>query len=234
MTLWDLLPYNRRGRLVKDLTPSINPVGIVHFVEDRAVFFGGYLECEVDLNSCAIALLDQALNDTGDPKYDTGDPDVLQAASDSINGENVSIDAEVKLYEKCSGPEFPIFYFPQPDALNGVRLIEEVNGDRAIHWEISGQIYNSHPSFSLETFDGDHRLRVRQVAGPETRGDLFIFLADSIPLGSAHTIRPHSFSGKLQPFYIGATPDHPDGLFGEIRRLDFDTNSSCPSCPHQD
>lgn len=231
MTLWDLFPFNRRGRIVRDLTPDIKPDGIVHFVGDKAVFFGGYLECEVDLDSAANSLLDQALADTGDPRYDVADPNVLQAASESINGENVSIDAEVLLYDTGSGSEFPIFYFPQPDAANGVRLIERSSPDRAIHWEISNQVYDPLPSFSLETFDGHHRLRVRQAAGLEER-DEFIFLVDSIPIpwGLSLTDRTHLFSGKPQCFYIGATPDHLGGLFGEIKRLDFDPNSSCPSC----
>ena len=226
MTLYDFSSgVNRLGRSVTDLTPV--PVGTVHFVNDRAVFFGGYIESEVDLNTIAQDLLISA-------GIDTGNQLVLEHLSESINGENVSIRVDAVLYEKSGKTEFPLFHFPQPDKeevpISGVNLVESIStaGDRNISWEISGQGHMSSSSFSLETFDGQHGVRVRQDEGSSS--DVFEFLVDSIPLGDSNTDRTHAFTGELQTFIIGGTPAQPDGLFGEIVHLDFDPNNNCGNC----
>ncbi len=224
MTLWQLSPLNRLGRLVIDLVPAMNRVGTVFFVDNKAIFVGGYLECEVDLNHFAEGLLMLAGIEINDAAWEN--------VSQSINGENVSIETEVALYNIISGPEYPLFYFPQPDSRTGVRLLESVSGtgNRRAIWQISDQpMMASNPSFTLEAFEGQHRVRVRQ--GLNTKeNSIFNFLIDSIPTGNARTRPDHRFSGDPQTFYIGATPEHRGGLVGEIMRLDFDPNNSCVPC----
>ena len=225
MTLWKRFLFQRLGRLVDDLAPGITPIGTAYYVDDRAVFFGGYLECAIDLNSHARELLVLA-------RIDVNTEEVLGQASTSLHGENVSIRADVVLYGQSAKVAFPIFYFPQPDT-NGIRLVESVagGGGRTIEWEISNQVLPSNPNFALEEFNAQHGLRVRQDKDTASGDDVYEFLVDSIPLDS-QTAAPkeHLFSGDPQIFYIGKTPDHPDGLFGEIAHLEFDPNSSCTNC----
>jgi hypothetical protein len=223
MTLWKLSPLNRLGRLVIDLTPGMSTVGTVFFVDSKAIFVGGYLECELDLNRHARDLLSMA-------GIDVDDEANWENVSRSINGENVSIETEVALFDLKPEPDYPIFYFPQRDSRTGVRLLESVTqtGNRRVVWEISDQTMNSNPSFSLEKFEGQHRVRVRQGLDRDEKS-IFNFLVDSIPAGTGRTDPDHRFTGEPQTFYIGATPDH-RGFVGEITRLDFDPNNSCIAC----
>lgn len=225
MTLWDFSSgIKRLGRSVTDLSPSIVPQGTVHYVRNRAVFVGGYLECSVDLDAVAIPLLTQA-----GIKVKTKNS--VRHLSESIDGENINIQADVALYGQSGNTHFPVFYFPQPTT-NGVHLVEAISniGNRVIEWEISNQPVVTGFGFELETFNAKHRLRVRQDRGPAP-SDVFEFLVDSIPIGFSLTTRDHDFHGSPQVFYIGATPNHMGGLFGEIAHLDFDPNGSCKSCP---
>lgn len=230
MTLWERFTFKRLGWRVEDLASGITPIGTVYFVNDRAVFFGGYLECAIYLNQYAQELLYSA-------GIDIPFESALGDRSASLDGENVSIRADVTLYGQSGRTAFPLFYFPQHDkydvSINGVRLIESVSsgGDRTIEWEISNQVLTSNSSFTLEEFNAQHGLRVRQDRDTASGDDVYEFLVDSIPLGS-QTAAPkeHVFSGDPQTFYIGGTPAYPDGLFGEIAHLEFDPNSSCTNC----
>jgi hypothetical protein len=227
LTLWELFPYVRLGRQVKDLTPGMGIHGSVHFINDKAVFDGGFLECEIHLNQDVEALLVAV-------GIDPSEPTVLSRVSESINGENVSIRADVALYDASHAAEmveYPIFYFPQPTSPEGLRLLEDVTDpqQRIVRWWISNQTQAANQPFGLEAFEAQHSLRVRQGVGPGV-ADVFQFLVDSIPLDEVPTVRNHDFTGEPQSFFIGGTPDHPGGFFGEINYLDFDPNSSCGSC----
>lgn len=63
----------------------------------------------------------------------------------------------------------------------------------------------------------------------------FEILLDTIPLSIEDELTIGTFpftNGKIN-FYVGANPNNPDGsqLKGSLKRLVFDPNSSCPSCP---
>lgn len=206
----------RRERIIEDLPYTLT--GDVKIESNRAVFRGGYVEGRtLDLLAYVRRRLGSVTN--------------LEGASMSELGETIAIWADVKPYPTESGVS-PIFYMPQPGAPAGLRLLEVANGaQRWIQWHISNQELFSEKRFQLAHFDDWHALRVRQDIDTATGGSVYEFLVDAIDLGSQEASpENHDFGLGAQTFYIGATPDHLDGLYGEISYLDFDPNDSCGSC----
>lgn len=225
LTLWEFSAGNKRlGRSVTDLTPGITPVGTVYYVNDRAVFFGGYLDCAVDLDVEAEKLLNKSGFTLPQGASAIGEE------SESLRGENVNIRADVVIYEQSGKNEFPLFYFPQPLSQE-IRLVERLTGtgSRVIDWDISGQLTNTGAEFEIDSSDPQHRVRVEQYKAASS--EFFKLPIDSVPLGHEPTMPDHKFAGAHQHFYIGGTPNHPGGLFGEIPYLEFDPNGTCKNCP---
>lgn len=229
LTLWDFTTGRvRLGRSVTDLTPGIVQHGTVHYIGDRAVFIGGYLECEVDLDIEATKLLTPfgiVL-----PEYQSA----LGRESESLAGENVNIRADVVLYDQSGQADYPLFYFPQPLS-DGIHLVERLTGSgskgliRVIDWEVSGQPVMTSSEFEIGAMDLQHRVRVQQ--DKEAGHEIFEFLIDSVPVAKYVTVPNHKFTGDHQHFFIGGTPNYPDGLYGEIPYLEFDPNGTCKNCP---
>jgi hypothetical protein len=207
----------RRERIIEDLPYTLH--GNVTIERDRAVFRGGYLEGRtLDL----LAYVRRRLSSAAD----------LAALSNSKLGDNIAIWVDVKPYATEDGVS-PIFYMPQPDAPAGLRLLEVTRGGqrRWIQWHISNQEVFSDKPFQLAHFDDWHALRVRQDMDTATQRSVYEFLVDAVALGSDEAEpEGHDFGLGAQTFYIGATPDHLGGLYGEISYLDFDPNDSCVSC----
>ena len=192
-------------------------VGDVTIENDRAVFNGGYLQCEsADLTADL-----------------TGCPPILETVSTSIKGENVSIRADVKLKESNLGDPYPIFHYPQPDSAV-VTLVENVNPANnlnlvTVDWTISGLPIMTGTPFRLEQVEGWHRVRVHQDTSGG--GNVFEFWADSAWLGDQPIANAsHLFDTSPQTFYIGWDGNLGHGLFGEISHLEFDPNNSCGTC----
>lgn len=207
----------RRERIIEDLPYTLH--GNVTIERDRAVFRGGYLEGQtLDL----LAYVQRRLSSVDD----------LAARSNSKLGDNIAIWADVKPYSTGDGVS-PIFYMPQPDTSAGLRLLEITQDGRRrwIQWHISNQELHSEKPFQLAHFDDWHALRVRQDIDTATQHSVYEFLVDAVALGTeAANPDSHDFGLGAQTFYIGATPDHLGGLYGEISYLDFDPNDSCGSC----
>jgi len=208
----------RRERIIEDLPYILH--GDVTIERDRVIFRGGYLEGRtLDI----LAYVQRRLSTVTE----------LSLPSNSKLGDNIAIWADIKPYSTPDGVS-PIFYMPQPNTTAGLRLLETTTyGDqrRWIQWHISGQELDSDKPFQLAHFDDWHAVRVRQDMDTATQRSVYEFLVDAVALGS----RPadpegHEFGLDAQTFYIGATPDHPDGFYGEIAYLDFDPNDSCGSC----
>jgi hypothetical protein len=207
----------RRERIIEDLPYTLH--GNVKVERDRAVFRGGYLEGRtLDL----LAYVQRRLSPTTN----------LTALSNSTLGETIAIWADVKPYPTEDGVS-PIFYMPQPNAPAGLRLLEVTHGEqrRWIQWHISNQEAFSEKAFRLAHFDDWHAVRVRQDIDTAKQRNVYEFLVDAIALGSEEANpEGHDFGLGSHTFYIGATPDHLGGLYGEISYLDFDPNDSCGSC----
>jgi hypothetical protein len=194
-------------------------IGDVTIANDRAVFNGGYLECEsADLTAYA-------------DDCELGD---LEETSQPINGENVSIRADVRLRESNIEEPFPLFHYPQSGSA-GVALAETVDAPNPLNlvtvdWAISGLAITSALPFRLEAIEGWHRVRVQQDKSGGG-GDVFEMWADSAWLGDHPIADPtHQFDPEPQTFYIGRASDSGPGLFGEISHLEFDPNDSCGNC----
>ncbi|WP_374686324.1 hypothetical protein [Promineifilum sp.] len=216
------LLYTRRDRTVEDLPYRL--VGDATVMRDHVVFRGGYLEARtLDLLAYAQKRLGVHID--------------LEELSQTLGqGENIAIRADVKLHP--IGPvAYPIFYLPQSpaDPALAVRLLVDEGGDltRRVVWTISGQFLGSPGNYHLAHFDGWHAVRVRQ--DHDTRdGDFYEFLIDGAPMGDGPAAPPtHHFEPTPQTFYIGRTPELPDGLYGEVYHLDFDPNDSCGGCPRR-
>lgn len=225
MTLWtEQGDRIRLGRRVKDLIPVKH--GIVHYINDRAIFVGGHLECTIDLTADATALLMAVFGSA--PEQES----VLEGITSAIDGENISAIADLVTYDVQGVDEYPIFSFPQPQ--NGVSLSEHV--DRTVHvgrtidWQISPPAVGQLAPFALDDFYGQHRVRVRQEM--EGGGQIFKHLIDSISLGTTSTGSTYEFLTTPFSFYIGRTPSQA-GLYGEISHLEFDPHDSCGNCPHR-
>lgn len=229
LTLWDFTTGRvRLGRSVTDLTPDITQHGTVYYIGDRAVFYGGYLECAVDLDVEAKKLLDQF----GIPL--PVNQSAIGRESESLAGENVNIRADVVLYDQSGQADYPLFYFPQPLS-DGIHLVERFTGSgakgiiREIDWKISVQQVMTSSEFEIGAMDPQHRVRVQQ--DNQNGQDIFEFLIDSVPVAKYATVPNHKFTGDHQHFFIGMTPYYPDGLYGEIPYLEFDPNGTCKNCP---
>lgn len=200
--------------------PTVAQVGVT--VEaDRVVFDNGYLAYEADLDTDIRDLVTSAGLAGGE----------LEGLSVPVSDQNIYIKADIALLGTVAGGEYPIFFFPQDDTA-GVRLVEAYDaGDdaRRVRWVISNQRYLTRALFRLEGYEKRHSVRVRQ--GREDDLDLFDLFADSILLDTRTTVASHFFPAGMQTFYIGRTPDHPDGLTGAVYHLEFDPNNSCPTCP---
>ncbi len=219
ITIWAENRLTRYAHDIKEL--PLTPQGNVTVESNRVVFNNGYYECVIDLETDIRALAANAGLGEGP----------LEGLAISINGENVSIRADVALFGDPSIPEYPLFFFPQPIA-PGIQLIEAIDpGDetRKIKWSVSGQFYVSQLPFTLEQRDARHGVRVRQDR--ENGAEIFEFLVDSIPVEARFTTPNHQFATSPQIFYIGRTPGHKEGLKGAIAHLEFDPNASCGSCP---
>lgn len=210
----------RRERILEDLPYTLH--GDVTVERDRVIFRGGYLEGRtLDM----LAYVQRRLSTVTE----------LSLPSNSKLGDNIAIWADVKPYPTPDGVA-PIFYMPQPYAPAGLRLLEETtsNGNqqrRWIQWHISNQNAISEKPFQLAHFDDWHAVRVRQDMDSATQRSVYEFLVDAVALGSSPAeSEGHEFGMDAQTFYIGATPDHLGGFYGEIAYLDFDPNDSCGSC----
>lgn len=192
-------------------------IGDVKINNDRAVFNGGYIECQsADLTEFAASCQLPGLEEVGVP----------------IDGENVSIRVDLKLNESHLGNPYPIFYYPQPDH-NAVTLVENVDSTNDLNliqvdWTVSGSPFSSN-HFRLESLKEWHRVRVHQdLSGA---ANVFEFWADSAWLGNQPITDPtHLFDPGPRTFYIGWVPRSDEGLHGEISHLEFDPNNSCTNC----
>ncbi|HEY1409304.1 MAG TPA: hypothetical protein VF434_10195 [Promineifilum sp.] len=229
ITLWDVDNVQRLGRRTVPLAHVVE--GTVSFTGDVAEFDDGCLLYDLDLNQEVEALLSAA-----------GLPPILElelkGTSISIQGRNVSIEADIALDANAVAAgvqRFPIFHYPQPGS-NGVRLFENSSNmpKRSIDWRLSGGQANSATDFELESDDAYHRIQVAQDLTGGTA--VFEYTVDGIPVGLVTTAANHDFDGALQTFFIGGVPDpaNPGNnlrFHGTIGHLEFDPNNSCKNCP---
>lgn len=188
MELWDLSTTTRAAKGIFPLAPPRvgNPAGNpVVYSAAGAQFQDQYLVGAVDLTSAAQALWV--------PIFGQNSLHNLNPGSETIRGENVSIDVELDVPDNGLAQNLPIFFFPQysvnglmvanPTATpagsrDGVALAERIdpNGSRTLDWTISGRSYTPFEQFDLvPSQDGRHRVRVRQDLVPWFIDDCNLF-----------------------------------------------------------
>lgn len=251
IVIWDMDTFTRYGRSITPIDFVIEPApGDVDIADGVAHFDGGWIRGTFDRGTLETDLMD------GIKQFLDQELGVTSELSENVEDWNISIVAEVNLPEEPGDRDCPIFYMEQPRTFrsrlderaggrHAVGLVEIITSGnkRRVEWSISGDRHAPGMHFVLQNVSliGElppqfHRIRVLQDY--DTASNIYVYeiLADMMELG-ADPASPsqHLFYTDQRDFYIGAMPDGMGsftGLLGDISYLEFDPNSSCPSCAH--